>query len=87
MLAGIAGGIAGLASYGLYEIEVVSSDTGASLILLSILCALTAIPIGLAGARWARRRGDDPALNQAAFFLGIGILGAWFVVLVYALGN
>lgn len=53
LLTGILGAVAGIASIALDE--VIGSDTGANLILLSLLCALIAIPIGLAGARWTRR--------------------------------
>jgi hypothetical protein len=84
---GILGGIAGLAAYALYEIEVIGVDTSANLILFSVLCALLAIPIGLLGARWARRRGHEPVLAQAGAIVGAGTLSTWFVVLVYALGR
>lgn len=87
LMTGILGGIAGLAAYALYEIEVIGVDTSANLIVLSLLCALVAIPIGVLGARWARKRGHEPVVAQAGAVVGLGTLAAWFVVLVYALGR
>jgi hypothetical protein len=85
--AGIVRGIAGLGSYALYEAELISANSGANLILFSFHCAVIAIPIGLLGARWANRRGEEPVLGQAGAVVGAGTLAAWFVVLVYALGR
>ena len=87
LLTAIVGSIAGLSSYALYEADIIGVDTSANLILVSVLCSLIAIPIGFAGSWWANKRGREPVLGQAATLLGIGTLGAWFVVLVYALGK
>ena len=80
------GGVAGLGSWALYEGEI-SADSSRNLILVSVLCGLIAIPIGLLGARWANRRGQEPVLGRAAAVVGAGILETWVVVLVYALGT
>jgi hypothetical protein len=81
------GGIAGLAGAGLYEAELIGVDASANLIIASVLLALIAIPIGLVSSQWAKRRGQEPVLGQAGMLLGVGTLGAWFVVVVYALGR
>jgi hypothetical protein len=87
LLTGIVGGIAGLGSYALYESELIGADTGANLILVSVLCSLIAIPMALVGSRGAKKHGKEPVLAQAALALGVGTLAVWFVVLVYALGR
>ena len=66
LMMGILGGIAGLAAYALYEIEVIGVDTSANLIVLSLLCAPVAILIGLLGARWARKRVTNRLLPRQA---------------------
>jgi hypothetical protein len=86
-LTGIVGAIAGLGSYALYESELIGADTGANLILVSVLCSLIAIPMGLVGSRGAKKHGKEPVLAQAALALGVGTLAVWFVVPVYALGR
>ena len=81
------GAVAGLGSLALYEAGLVSADTSASLGVASILCALIAIPIGVLGWRWAKRRSQQPVLGQAAGLIGGGTLAAWFLALVYALSQ
>jgi hypothetical protein len=87
LVTAIAGGIAGLSGYGLYEAEVIGVDASANLIIASVLFALVAIPIGFAGSRLAQRRRRRAVLGQTAVLLAVGILGAWFVVVIYALGR
>jgi hypothetical protein len=81
------GAVAGLGSLALYEAGLVSADTSANLGVVSILCALIAIPIGVVGWRWAKRRSQQPVLGQAAGLIGAGTLAAWFLALVYALSQ
>jgi hypothetical protein len=38
-------------------------------------------------SRWAKRRGQEPVLGQAGMLLAVGTLGAWFVLVTYALGR
>jgi hypothetical protein len=83
----VIGAVAGLGSGALYEADLLSADTSANLGIASILCALVAIPIGVVGWRWAKRRSQQPVLGQAAGLIGGGTLAAWFLVLVYALSQ
>jgi hypothetical protein len=83
----IVGALAGLGSLSLYEADLVSADTSASLGVASILCALIAVPIGVLGWRWAKTRGQHFVLGQAAGLIGGGTLAAWFLALVYALSQ
>jgi hypothetical protein len=83
----IVGALAGLGSLSLYEADLVSADTSASLGVASILCALIAVPIGVLGWRWAKTRGQHLVLGQAAGLIGGGTLAAWFLALVYALSQ
>jgi hypothetical protein len=65
----------------------ISDNTAANLGVVSILCSLIAIPIGVIGWRWAERRRQNSVLGQAAALFGVGTFGAWFALLVYALGK
>jgi hypothetical protein len=87
LLVAIVGSVAGVCSYVLYEADLITSNTGANLILISLLCSLAALPIGFVGRRWAERRRQQPILAQSGAILGLGTLGAWIVVLVVALGK
>jgi hypothetical protein len=87
LLTAFAGSIAGLGSYGLYEANLISADTGANLILVSVLCSLIALPIGFAGWRWAERRDQGATVSQVAMALAGGTLGVWIVVVTVALGK
>ena len=87
VLAAAAGAVVGLGSYVLYTADLVNADTSASLILVSLLCSLVALPIGFAGSRWTRKRDQDPDLAQAGMILAAGTLGVWLVVVAVALGK
>jgi hypothetical protein len=87
LLTAFAGSIAGLGSYGLFEANLISADTGANLILVSVLCSLIALPIGFVGWQWAERRGQEATLSQVAMALAAGTLGVWIVVVTVALGK
>ena len=85
LLVALAGSVA-VCSYVLYEADLITSNTGANLILTSVLCSLAALPIGFVGWRWAERRRQYPVLAQSGAILGMGTLGAWVVVAI-ALGK
>ena len=87
VLTAIAGIVVGLGAYALYEAELIGVDASANLGIASVLCSVIALPIGLVSSQWAKRRGQEPVLGQAGILLGVGMLGGWFVLLVYALGR
>jgi hypothetical protein len=77
----IAGSAAGLASFALYEgLGVITSDTSADMGLVSVGAAAGAVMLGFA----LRRRAD---LARDGMFVGLATLGAWFLLVVYALGQ
>lgn len=83
----ITGAIAGLASFALYEEDLIGADASATLIAVSVLFAVAAIPIGLVARSLASRRGREPTLALSGVFLGLGTLFTWFVVVTVALGR
>ena len=83
----VVGAAAGLASFALYQADLVGVETSAILGVVSILCAVFAIPIGVLGRRWAGRRSQQSVLGQAAGLIGGGTLTGWFLALVYALSQ
>ena len=86
-LVALVGAVAGLASIALWEPDLISTDAAATLGVVSILCAVAAIAIGVIGWRWADRRGERSSLGQAAGLIGGTTLFAWFAVLFYALSQ
>ena len=68
-------------------LAVISDNTAANLGVVSILCSLIAIPIGVIGWRWAERRRQNSVLGQAAALFGVGTFGAWLAVFIWALGK
>jgi hypothetical protein len=87
LLVAIVGAAAGLGWIGLGLTEVISDDSGATLGVVSILCSLAAIPLGIIGWRWAERRGEQSVLGQAAGLIGGTTLLTWFALLFYALSQ
>lgn len=83
----VASVLAAMVGVWLYEANLISADTGANLILVSVLCSLIALPIGFVGWRWAERRGQEATLSQVAMALAAGTLGVWIVVVTVALGK
>jgi uncharacterized membrane protein YozB (DUF420 family) len=84
----IAGVVAGLGFLVLGEgLDAVSDNTAANLGVVSILCSLIAIPIGVIGWRWAERRRENSVLGQAAALFGVGTFGAWLALFIWALGK
>ena len=79
--AAIVGVAAGLASLGLYEgLAAITSDTSADLGLVSVGAAAGAAIVGFALRRRVRFARDG-------MFVGLATLGAWFLLLVYALAQ
>ena len=77
----IVGGAAGLASFALYErLGVITTDTSVDMSLVSLGAAAGAVLLGFA----LRRRAG---LARDGMFVGLATLGAWFLLLVYALGQ
>jgi hypothetical protein len=87
LLVALVGAAAGLGWVGLAVTDVISADSGATLGVVSVLCSLIAIPLGIIGWRWAEGRGEQSVLGQAAGLIGGTTLLAWFALLVYALGQ
>jgi Na+/melibiose symporter-like transporter len=87
LVTAIAGATAGLSAYVLYTVNFISADSSANLILVSVVCALVALLIGFAAWRLAERRAQESAFAQGGIMLAGGTLGAWFVVVVIALGK
>jgi hypothetical protein len=87
LLVALVGAAAGLGFLGLGATELISADSSATLGVVSILCALCAIPLGIIGWRWAERRGESSVLGQAAGLIGGTTLLAWFALLFYALSQ
>lgn len=77
----IVGGAAGLASIALSEgLGVITTDTAVDMSLVSIGAAGGAVTLGFA----LRRRAG---LARDGMFVGLATFGAWFLLLVYALGQ
>lgn len=77
----IAGVAAGLASFALYEgLGVISSDTSADLGLVSLGAAAAAVIVGFALRTRVR-------LARDGMVVGLATLGAWFLLLLYALSQ
>ena len=77
----IIGGAAGLAGFALDEgLGVISSQTSVDLGLVSLGAAATAVIIGFPLRTRLRHARDG-------MFVGLATLGAWFLLLVYALAQ
>jgi hypothetical protein len=87
LLAAITGAIAGVASYALYAPALISVDTSATLIIISVVSALAAVPIGFLGYWSAERRAQQSGFALGGIFLAVGTLGSWLVVVTVALGR
>jgi hypothetical protein len=83
----IVGAIAGLSAYALYTADVIGVDASATLIIMSVLSALAAVPIGLVAWRQAKKRGQESNIALSGLFVAVGTLGSWFVVVTVALGK
>jgi hypothetical protein len=84
----VAGVVAGLGFLALGEgLGAISDNTEANLGVVSILCSLVAVPIGVIGWRWAKRRRQNSTLGQAAALVGVGTFGAWLALFIWALGK
>jgi hypothetical protein len=76
----IVGAVCGVAFEPLDRVGAISSDTAVNLGLLSVGLAAGVIVIGF--VLRARLR-----LAREAMFVGLATIGAWFLVIVYALGR
>jgi hypothetical protein len=77
----IVGGAAGLASFALYEgLGVITTDMSVDMSLVSLGATAGAVLLGFALRRRAK-------LARDGMFVGLATLGAWFLLLVYALGQ
>jgi Zn-dependent membrane protease YugP len=83
----IVGAVAGACSYVLYTAELVGVDASATLIVVSVLFALAALPVGYVAWRRAEKRGQENGYALAGIFVALGTLGSWFVVVAVALGK
>lgn len=77
---GILSALAGFGAFALYEVEAISSDTSADFGLVSLGSAVAVAIIGFGVRRRVR-------LEREAMFVGLATLGAWFLLLVYALSR
>lgn len=88
LVVAVVAAVAGLSWLGLgVGLDAISDNTAANLGVVSILCSLIAIPIGVIGWRWAERRRQQSVLGQAAGLIGGATFAAWFILFVYALGQ
>ena len=86
IVAAVAAG-AGVASMALALAVEGADDLAATLGVVSIVCAIAAVVLGIVGWRWAERRREVSILGQAAGLIGATTLLAWFAVLFYALSQ
>jgi hypothetical protein len=76
----ILSGICGVAFAALYGVDAISANTSANVGIVSLGAAATAVLSGFATRRrWRAAR--------EGMFVGLATLGAWFLLLVYALGR
>jgi hypothetical protein len=68
-------------------LDAISDNAEANMGVVSILCSLIAIPIGVIGWRWAERRRQNSIVGQAAALFGAGTFVGWLALFVYALGR
>ena len=87
LVAALVGAAAGIAAFGLWAAGLIGTDMTATLGVVSILCSLAAVPIGIIGWRWAERRREWSALGQAAGLIGGTTLLGWFALFCYALSQ
>jgi hypothetical protein len=70
LLLALVGALAGVAALVAWGADVASDDFGATLGVVSIVCGLGAVPLGIIGWRWAERRAEPSVLGQAAGLIG-----------------
>jgi hypothetical protein len=80
LVVAIGSGLTGLTGAALYELNAISSDTSADIGLLSLGGALASVAVGFPLRRRVR-------LARDGMFVGLATLGAWFLVLFYALAQ
>ena len=87
LVVAVVGAVAGLAFAGLYALDAISDNTAANLGVVSILASLIAIAVGAVGWRWENRQRPNPILGMSATLIGVGTIGAWLAVFIWALGQ
>ena len=87
LVVAVVGAVAGLAFAGLYALDAISDNTAANLGVVSILASLMAIAVGAVGWRWENRQRPNPILGMSATLIGVGTIGAWLAVFIWALGQ
>ena len=70
LLSALVAALAGLAAVVVWGTDLASDDFGATLGVVSIVCGLGAVPLGIIGWRWTERRGEPSVLGQAAGLIG-----------------
>jgi len=83
----ITGIVAGLGAYVLYTADLISSNTSANLIIVSLLCSLVATTIGFIARRRGKARNHPDSAAELGIILALGTLGVWFIVVAVALGK
>jgi hypothetical protein len=75
----ILGAVLGVAAVAANEVNAISANTSADIALISLAVTSTAVVAGFAMRR--RWRGARDGM-----YVGLATLGAWFLLLLYALG-
>ena len=83
----ITGIVAGLGAYVLYSADLISSNTSANLIIVSLLCSLVGATIGLIARRKAKAHKHPDSAAELGTILALGTFGVWFIVVAVALGK
>jgi hypothetical protein len=83
----IAGIVAGLGAYVLYSADLISSDTSANLIIVSLLSSLVAVTIGFPASRRANAHNRKDDVAEWGMVLALSTFVVWFVVVAVALGK
>jgi hypothetical protein len=83
----ISGIVAGLGAYVLYSADLISSNTSANLIIVSLLCSVIAAPVGFIARRRAKAHKRQDGAAELGMVLALGTFGVWFIVVAVALGK
>jgi hypothetical protein len=73
-------GLAGVAAVALSEAGAISSDTSADIVVVSLAATVAIVVVGFVLRRRFRVARDG-------MFVGLATLGAWFLLLMYALAQ
>lgn len=78
---------AGLSAYVLYSADLISSNTSANLIIVSLLCSLVAATVGFIARRRAKADNRQDGAAELGMVLALGTFAVWFIVVAVALGK